>query len=212
MCREPACNPAVRNHHLHATAPRCSAEHLLQFGGAHSHALAQLPSYLALNPFGKIPSLVDNGPTDGPVVLFESIAIAKYVAMTYAPGTLVPASVMDQVKLEQIMQVRAVAAERRLALTRAQVEANYITANLFKAVSPLFRFELGMAPSVDMKAVAEALDHADILTGVVFLEAALAASAATGPPFLVGNAMTLAECAIFPFFNWYAGGGSGRAI
>jgi glutathione S-transferase len=44
------------------------------------------PAFLAKNPMGKIPTLVD-----GDLVVTESAAIAMYLADRYAPGTLAPA-------------------------------------------------------------------------------------------------------------------------
>lgn len=43
------------------------------------------PDYLALNPNGKVPTLVD-----GDVVIWESHAIVRYLAATYGAGTLWP--------------------------------------------------------------------------------------------------------------------------
>jgi len=45
----------------------------------------QQPDYLSLNPFGKVPALVD-----GPVSMFESIAIMQYILEHYANGRLEP--------------------------------------------------------------------------------------------------------------------------
>ncbi|MBE7369253.1 glutathione S-transferase family protein [Ramlibacter pallidus] len=49
--------------------------------GAQKH-----PDYLAINPMGKMPTLVDDG-----VVVTEAAAIALYLADRYAPGRLAPA-------------------------------------------------------------------------------------------------------------------------
>lgn len=141
-----------------------------------------MPEYLGLNPFAKIPTLVDGG-----ITLFESRAIAKFLALTYAPGSLVPSAPAHQAKLEQMLQV----------------EQNYVSGNLFKAVASIFRNEVGFAPSVDFAAITEALANAELFTGITFLEEALKANAATGPAFLVGNSITLAECALFTYFNWF---------
>jgi len=53
------------------------------------------PSYLAVNPNGRIPALVD-----GDVVLFESMAINLYVAEKYGTG-LYPDSVEDRARTHQ---------------------------------------------------------------------------------------------------------------
>ena len=53
------------------------------------------PAYLAVNPNGRIPSLVD-----GDVVLFESMAINLYLAKKYG-GALYPASEVDEAKAIQ---------------------------------------------------------------------------------------------------------------
>lgn len=46
----------------------------------------KLPDYVAINPMGKMPTLVD-----GDVVVTEAAAIALYLADRYAPGRLAPA-------------------------------------------------------------------------------------------------------------------------
>lgn len=43
------------------------------------------PDYLSLNPFGKVPVLVD-----GAVTMFESVAIMQYILNRYAAGRLEP--------------------------------------------------------------------------------------------------------------------------
>ena len=49
----------------------------------HPYRTTTDPDFLALNPNGKIPVLIDTGRDDGDVVLWESIAINTYLAQTY---------------------------------------------------------------------------------------------------------------------------------
>ena len=52
--------------------------------------------YLALNPNGKVPCLVD-----GDFVLWESAAICRYLAVTYPDKGLLPTSAADQARVDQ---------------------------------------------------------------------------------------------------------------
>jgi glutathione S-transferase len=54
------------------------------------------PDYLAINPNGKVPALVDGGLT-----LFESFAQSLYLAKKYGSGTLYPTSVEDEARVWQ---------------------------------------------------------------------------------------------------------------
>lgn len=56
------------------------------------------PAYLALNPHGRIPTLVDGG-----TVVWESDAIVRYVAARYAAGTLWPESPERRAAADQWM-------------------------------------------------------------------------------------------------------------
>ena len=68
-------------------------EHLpIEIGDAGARA----PEFLALNPNGRLPVIVDDG-----FVLFESLAITLYLAKTYAPGTLYPATPEAEAKAWQ---------------------------------------------------------------------------------------------------------------
>jgi glutathione S-transferase len=57
---------------------------------------ARSPEFLALNPNGRLPCIVDDG-----FVLFESLAITLYLAKTHALGTLYPATLEDEAKVWQ---------------------------------------------------------------------------------------------------------------
>ena len=54
----------------------------LEFG----EAGVKKPDYLAINPFGKVPTLVDDG-----VIIHELPAICAYLADKYAEGGVAPA-------------------------------------------------------------------------------------------------------------------------
>jgi len=55
-----------------------------------------MPEFLALNPNGRLPCIVDDG-----FVLFESLAITLYLAKKHALGTLYPATLEDEARAWQ---------------------------------------------------------------------------------------------------------------
>jgi glutathione S-transferase len=57
---------------------------------------ARAPEFLAINPNGRLPVIVDNG-----FVLFESLAITLYLAKKHSPGKLYPATLQDEAKAWQ---------------------------------------------------------------------------------------------------------------
>ena len=61
----------------------------------HFQGGAQAPEYLAVNPNGRIPAMVD-----GDLVLFESMAINLYLARQYG-GDLYPRDVADEARAQQ---------------------------------------------------------------------------------------------------------------
>ncbi|MDX2222096.1 MAG: glutathione S-transferase family protein [Rhodospirillaceae bacterium] len=54
------------------------------------------PAFLAINPAGKMPAIVD-----GDVVMSESLAINLYIAQTYGKGTVWPSAAKDQARCLQ---------------------------------------------------------------------------------------------------------------
>ena len=57
---------------------------------------ARAPEFLAINPNGRLPVIVDDG-----FVLFESLAITLYLAKKYSPGKLYPATPEGEAKAWQ---------------------------------------------------------------------------------------------------------------
>ena len=57
---------------------------------------ARAPEFLAINPNGRLPFIVDSG-----FVLFESLAITLYLAKKHSSGKLYPASLQDEAKAWQ---------------------------------------------------------------------------------------------------------------
>jgi GST-like protein len=64
------------------------------------------PAFAAISPFGKVPVLVD-GATG--TTVFESAAILIYLAETYAPGILLPASGAERYAVLQWLVAQAAA-------------------------------------------------------------------------------------------------------
>jgi glutathione S-transferase len=62
----------------------------------------QRPEFLALNPNGMVPVIVD-----GDVVLWESNTICRYLAAQYGDGGLLPAQAQARAKVEQWMDWQA---------------------------------------------------------------------------------------------------------
>ena len=52
----------------------------------HGFATTNTPAYLAMNPMGRVPVL-----QDGPVTMFESAAILRYLGAAYGSETFWPA-------------------------------------------------------------------------------------------------------------------------
>ena len=108
---------------------------------------AAQPDYLAVNPLGQIPTMVD-----GDVVIFESMAICEYVADRFGPTDL---------------QVKAGEAGRGDYLQWLW----YGEATLMPPVGTMVRNALGPAEGRDPKALADA--RAAVLERLVLVEQAL---------------------------------------
>jgi glutathione S-transferase len=125
------------------------------------------PAYLAVNPNGKVPALADGG-----LILWESNAIMKYLAVREPERSLWPAGAREQAEIDRwLFWEQAHLAGVALRIARE---------NLFKPMR-------GGSP--DAAAVAEAIDEFRTLAAV--LDGHLASRA-----FIAGGPMSLADIAI----------------
>jgi glutathione S-transferase len=65
-----------------------------------AHGAHRQEPYLSLNPYGRVPTLVDDG-----FVLFESTAILEYVEAKYPDPSLVPADIKDRARVSMHMKL-----------------------------------------------------------------------------------------------------------
>jgi glutathione S-transferase len=139
------------------------------------HRATSEPGFLALNPLGTVPVLVD-----GDVVLWESHVILRYLAAREGAVHLLPEAPSGRALVEQWMDW--VAYDMTLAMKGAYLGG-----------------ELGLAPWSDPWAVARG--RAEYAEGMRRVAAALEA----GGPYLAGDAFTLADIpAGFLVHRWFS--------
>jgi len=134
------------------------------------------PEYLALNPNGKVPTLVD-----GSVTLYESVAIAMYLADKTPGQTLYPTDAVKRAHVNQWLLWKASHWGHALG--------TLVWENMLKGM-----FGMG-APNE--YAVAGAMQQAGTLCGV--LDAQLAKT-----KWVCGDSQTLADLAIAPVLMYMA--------
>lgn len=142
------------------------------------------PAYLALHPFGRVPSLVHDG-----FVLYETAAITRYVDEAFAGPALQPQTARLRARMVQIQSV--VDSYAYWPMVR-QVFAHAV-----------FR------PAAGAKA-----DAAEVAAGLEAAPAVLRAlgSLAEGAPFLLGGTLSLADIHLAPIVAGFAAVPAGRAL
>lgn len=125
------------------------------------------PEYLAMNPFGQVPVIDDDG-----LVLYDSIAILVYLARRYGDERWMPADIAAQVELQQWFSLAAgpifngPCAARLVKLFGAPIDlerARAIAQKLFTTLEPWFAtraFALGDTATVADVAAYTYIAHA----------------------------------------------------
>jgi glutathione S-transferase len=95
------------------------------------------PAYLAMNPHGKVPTVVD-----GDLVVWESNAILRYLASQYQAGDLWPATAAGRAAIDKWMDWSATAlvpalGRLRKAMKAGEEEIKAATPSVFSAFSLL---------------------------------------------------------------------------
>lgn len=132
------------------------------------------PALKTLNPFAKIPILIEQGK-----ILYESQAICRYLDNQYNQSRLQPGDPWQRAQIDQW----------------CGVIANYVDKNIVRNFLLEFRFPKGENGSVRKDVVAAAIP--EIVNTVKILEDQLASQ-----PFLLGNQLTLADIMLMPSLHY----------
>ena len=140
-------------------------------------------SYLALNPFGRVPTLVHDG-----FVLYETTAITRYIDEAFAGVALQPADARDRARMNQIVAVAD-------------------SYGYWPLVRQVFSHR------VFRPAQGEAGDEAVIAEGLRKSKTVLAAleRLAAGGRFLVGSSLSLADLHLGAMVDYFTAADEGRA-
>ena len=140
-------------------------------------------SYLALNPFGRVPTLVHDG-----FVLYETTAITRYIDEAFAGVALQPADARDRARMNQIVAVAD-------------------SYGYWPLVRQVF------SQRVFRPAQGEAGDEAVIAEGLRKSKMVLAAldGLASGGPFLAGSSLSLADLHLGAMIACFTAAAEGHA-
>ena len=140
-------------------------------------------SYLALNPFGRVPTLVHDG-----FVLYETTAITRYIDEAFAGAPLQPAAARGRARMNQIIAVAD----------------SYGYWPLVRQVFSHRVFGPAQGSAGDEAAIAEGLRKSK--TVLAALE-----RLAAGGRFLVGSSLSLADLHLGAMVDYFTAADEGRA-
>lgn len=138
--------------------------------------------YLALHPFGRVPTL-----KHGDFVLYETAAITRYVDEAFPGQRLQPETPHDRARMNQIIAV---------------VDSYGYRPMVRQVFSPrVFNAALGRTP--DESVIAEGIAKSRTVLGAI-------ETLAAGGPFLVGQALTLADIHLSAMMAYFTAADDGR--
>ena len=140
-------------------------------------------TYLALNPFGRVPTLVHDG-----FVLYETTAITRYVDEAFPGASLQPADARARARMNQIIAVAD----------------SYGYWPMVRQVFSHRVFRPAQGGEADEAVIAQGLDRSK--TVLAALE-----DLAAGGPFLVGNALSLADLHLGAMVAYFTAAEEGRS-
>lgn len=147
-------------------------------------ALPVPPEYLALHPFGRVPTLIHDG-----FALYETGAISRYVDEAFDGPALQPSDPRRRARMAQVMSI--VDSYAYWPMVR-QVFSHRV-----------FRPRVGGVP--DEEQVGQGLAAAPRVLDAI-------ESLAEGGPFLVGDALSLADLHLAPMIAYFAMAPDGAAM
>jgi len=139
-------------------------------------------SYLALNPFGRVPTLVHDG-----FVLYETTAITRYIDEAFPGKSLQPAAPRERARVNQIIAVAD----------------SYGYWPMVRQVFSQRVFSPAAGGEADEAAIAEGVARSALVLSALDRLAA-------GGPFLVGGALTLADLHLGAMVAYFSQAPEGR--
>lgn len=141
------------------------------------------PEFLALNPNGHIPVLVDERP-DGAVTVWESMACALYIARVHGQAdgqSITPASPREEAE-----------ALRWSFWAVTELEKDALTVLMHRLAMPADQRKPELAEQAENR----------LKVPLAVLEAHLQAQIANGPPYLAAQRFTVADVCVASVANW----------
>jgi glutathione S-transferase len=148
------------------------------------------PEYLALNPYGRVPFIVDDadlGPAGKPFALSESLAILRYLVEKHGFDDWYPKGLQMRAKSDQWLEYASQQASRP-----------FLDLAWLRTFGP----RLGMAPDEQSSKVLIEVAKKKLNRELPVLDARLSEY-----PFLAGTRPTLSDVALYPFASLHSEAG-----
>jgi glutathione S-transferase len=136
-------------------------------------------NYLTINPYGRVPAIVDEDVDGSPFALSESVAILRYLVDRHGLHEWYPAGLRERA-----------AADQWLEYASQQASRPFLDLAWLRVLAPRF----GMAQEPDVVRVQEEAALKKLHRELPVLQSRLAES-----PYLAGMRPTLADVALYPF-------------